>query len=76
MAETQLICCPSCGETNRVPMDRLASGLTPVCGRCKTRMPIESKPVIVSDATFSTEVEARRCRCWSTCGLPGADRAG
>ena len=57
MAETQLIRCPSCGQTNRVPMDKVASGLTPVCGRCKTRMPIESKPVTVSDATFSAEVE-------------------
>jgi thioredoxin 2 len=57
MAETQLIRCPSCGQTNRVPMDKVASGLTPVCGRCKTRMPIESKSVTVSDATFSAEVE-------------------
>jgi thioredoxin 2 len=57
MAEAQLIRCPSCGQTNRVPMDKVASGLTPVCGRCKTRMPIESKPVTVSDATFSAEVE-------------------
>src|SRR5437899_2214338 len=57
MPETQLIQCPSCGVTNRVPLEKVRQGLTPVCGRCKTRMPIETKPVTVTDATFSSEVE-------------------
>jgi len=62
MSETQLIRCSSCGVTNRVPMDKVKSGLKPVCGRCKTpvSVPAESvdrEPVTVTDATFSAEVE-------------------
>ena len=57
MTGTSLVCCPSCGSTNRVPMEKVEQGLTPVCGRCKTRMPIEAKPVTVTDATFSDQVE-------------------
>ena len=57
MAETQLIRCPSCGATNRVPQDKVESGLQPVCGRCKTPLPVDHKPVTVTDATFSAEVE-------------------
>ena len=57
MSETQLIRCPSCGVTNRVPLEKVERGLTPICGRCKTRIPVDTKPVTVTDATFSAEVE-------------------
>ncbi len=57
MPETKLIRCPACGMTNRVPLDKVEDGLTPICGRCKTRMPIDLEPVTVTDATFSAEVE-------------------
>ena len=57
MAETQLIRCPSCGATNRVPLDKVESGLQAVCGRCKTPLPTDHKPVTVTDATFAAEVE-------------------
>jgi len=57
MSETRLIRCPSCGVTNRVPMEKVAGGLRPVCGRCKTPMPVDTGPVIVTDATFLAEVE-------------------
>jgi thioredoxin 2 len=57
MSETQLIRCPSCGVTNRVPLEEVERGLTPVCGRCKARIPVNHKPVTVTDATFSAEVE-------------------
>src|SRR6266516_1968318 len=57
MAETQLIRCPSCGATNRVPLEKIQQGLAPVCGRCKTPLPAGQKPVTVTDATFSAEVE-------------------
>jgi thioredoxin 2 len=57
MPETRLIRCPSCGVLNRVPLEKVASGLTPVCGRCKTRMPMHSTPLVVSDDTFTAEVE-------------------
>ena len=57
MAETQMIRCPSCGATNRVPLDKVESGLQPVCGRCKTPLSAGHRSVTVTDATFATEVE-------------------
>jgi thioredoxin 2 len=57
MSDTQLIRCPACGATNRVPREKIEEGLEPVCGRCKKPLPIYNKPVIVTDATFSAEVE-------------------
>ena len=57
MAEARLIRCSSCGATNRVPLERIAQGLQPVCGRCKTALPVSNKLVTVTDATFAAEVE-------------------
>jgi thioredoxin 2 len=57
MSEPQLIRCPSCGVTNRVPLERVATGLKPVCGRCKTPIPVDLEPVTVTDATFPAVVE-------------------
>src|SRR5260370_32062963 len=58
MTDTQLIVCPKCGATNRVPTDKLKQGLEPVCGRCKTPLPsASSKPLVVTDATFAADVE-------------------
>jgi thioredoxin 2 len=57
MAETQLIRCPSCGATNRVPQDKVEGGLQPVCGRCKTPLSADHRPATVTDATFAAEVE-------------------
>jgi thioredoxin 2 len=57
MSETELIRCPSCGVTNRVPLEKVERGLSPVCGRCKTPMHVPLKPVTVTDATFSADVE-------------------
>src|SRR2546428_7337787 len=57
MSDPQLIRCPSCGATNRVPPEKLGQGLQPVCGRCKSPLLADSKPVTVTDATFSAEVE-------------------
>ena len=57
MAETQLVRCPACGATNRVPSERIARGGRPVCGRCKAALPTSSEPVVVTDATFAAEVE-------------------
>jgi thioredoxin 2 len=57
MAEIVMIRCPACGATNRVPQDRLVQGLEPVCGRCKTPLPVSARPVTVTDATFATDVE-------------------
>jgi thioredoxin 2 len=57
MSETTLIRCPSCGATNRVPTAKVEQGLVPVCGRCKTPLPLPREPVAVTDATFAAEVE-------------------
>ena len=57
MPEPLLVRCPSCGATNRVPRDKIEAGLAPVCGRCKTPLPVGQKPVTVTDATFAAEVE-------------------
>src|SRR5262249_50094973 len=40
----KLVRCPSCGATNRVPLEKIGRGLQPVCGRCKTALPFENKP--------------------------------
>ena len=57
MSDPQLVRCPSCGATNRVPLEKIGKGLQPVCGRCKTALPFENKPVKVTDANFAAEVE-------------------
>jgi thioredoxin 2 len=57
MPEPQLIGCPVCGATNRVPLEKLERGLAPVCGRCKNPLPVSIHPITVTDATFSAEVE-------------------
>ncbi|HEU4685278.1 MAG TPA: thioredoxin [Nitrospira sp.] len=57
MPETQLIRCPTCGMTNRVPVNKIQQGLRPVCGQCRTPLPVQSKPMTVTDATFAAEVE-------------------
>lgn len=61
MAESGLVRCPSCGATNRVPVDKLETGGQPVCGRCKHPLRVDAgadgRPITVTDATFSAEVE-------------------
>jgi thioredoxin 2 len=57
MADNQVIRCPSCGATNRVPLEKLKQELQPICGRCKNPLPVGGKPVAVTDATFAAEVE-------------------
>src|SRR3989454_11224383 len=59
VSDTLVIRCPACGVANRVPRDKVDKGLEPVCGRCKTPLPvsIDTRPLTVTDATFSTEVE-------------------
>jgi thioredoxin 2 len=57
MSDVELIVCAGCGATNRVPADKLARGLTPVCGRCRRPLASASGPATVTDATFAAEVE-------------------
>lgn len=56
-AETRLIRCPACGAANRVPWAKVVRGLAPRCGRCKAPLPSDLKPMTVTDATFSSDVE-------------------
>ena len=51
-----LVACPACGATNRVPPDRVARGLAPVCGKCRAPLPV-GKPQPVTDASFAQDVE-------------------
>jgi len=57
MSESQLIPCGYCGATNRAPVEKLQSGLAPICGRCKKPLATHPKPVEVTDANFAEEVE-------------------
>ena len=52
--EAQLIRCPNCGATNRVPPKKEGQ---PVCGRCKSPLLAAAHPVTVTDANFAREVE-------------------
>jgi thioredoxin 2 len=56
-ADPFMIRCPACGTTNRVPREKIARGLEPVCGRCKTPLSVPREPLTVTDATFAAEVE-------------------
>ena len=40
-----------------MPPAKLKQGRQPICGRCKTPLLADNKPVTVTDATFSAEVE-------------------
>ena len=51
-----MIVCPACGATNRVPGDKVARGLAPVCGKCKSPLPA-GKPQPVTDLSFAEDVE-------------------
>ena len=57
MSDPQLVRCPSCGATNRSHWEKIGKGLQPVCGRCRTALRFENKPVNVTDANFAAEVE-------------------
>ena len=55
--DSVIIQCKACKTKNRVPKTRLKD--KPVCGKCKTplpRMTYHSSPVMVTDATFQSEV--------------------
>ena len=52
-----MLACPGCGAMNRVPAEKFQQGAKAVCGRCRSPLVGGSKPVDVTDATFSSEVE-------------------
>ena len=54
-AATQLVKCSNCGAMNRVKTDK--QNQAPVCGKCKTPLHAEARPLTITDANFSSEVE-------------------
>src|SRR5262245_9785711 len=57
MSDPILIRCPECGTPTRASAEKLAQGLRPVCGQCKAPLPVDGRPITVTDATFAAEVE-------------------
>lgn len=57
MSEPLLIRVPACGVSNRVQPTQIEQGREPVCAKCKAPLSTEGKPITVTDATFSSEVE-------------------
>jgi thioredoxin 2 len=57
MPDTALIRCPACGTANRLPLEKLRLGLVARCGRCKVPIPVSTKPLVVTDATFAADVD-------------------
>jgi thioredoxin 2 len=55
--EAKIMKCPACGANNRVPLEKIAGGLEPVCGRCKTPLTVPTHPFTITDANFAAEVE-------------------
>jgi thioredoxin 2 len=51
----QLVKCPACGTTNRIPP--LQPGRKAICGKCKAPIDGAGGPVNVTDSTFADEVE-------------------
>ena len=56
MDGAQITSCSQCGAKNRVDPERLAAGKA-VCGQCKTPLGVNTKPLTITDANFTTEVE-------------------
>ena len=54
---TFLIRCSACRVTNRVPREKVYSGLEAICGRCRRPLIVEGRPRTVTDATFAADVE-------------------
>ncbi len=57
MSDAQLLRCPSCFTRNRVQTAALRAGRRPVCGRCKSPLPVVGTPFVVTDSTYASEVE-------------------
>ena len=56
MPDSVILACSSCHTKNRVPVNRLSDA--PVCGRCKTRLPLETLSQVgtVTDLNFEAQV--------------------
>jgi thioredoxin 2 len=52
-----MITCPACGATNRVPAEKIAQGLKPICGQCKAPLPLDTEPMSVTDGSWAAQVD-------------------
>ena len=57
VSDALVVRCPSCGVGNRVPRAKIEQRLEPVCGRCQTPLRVDTKPIVVTDESFSADVE-------------------
>lgn len=48
--------CTACGKTNGIPIARLLDG--PVCGHCRTELPMPAQPIELSDRSFASFVSS------------------
>ena len=56
-SDSIIVKCPNCGASNRILNTRIQEGYAPRCGKCKTPLPMgDGKPIVVTDATFQSEV--------------------
>jgi thioredoxin 2 len=55
-SSVQIIRCQNCGANNRVAQNT-SSQRTPICGRCKTPLSTESRPIVVTDGNYTAEIE-------------------
>ena len=53
-ANARIMPCPNCGAKNRIDPSRAADA---VCGKCRTPLSASSKPLHITDANFTAEVE-------------------
>lgn len=70
-----IVTCSKCSTRNRIPENRTKDH--PICGKCKTplpEIPVFNRPVVVTDATFNTEVLSHPgpvlLDCWASWCAP------
>ncbi len=55
-SKEQIVACPDCGAKNRLASERQTA--EPVCGRCRTPLLRQTRPLTVTDRNFSEQVLA------------------
>jgi thioredoxin len=50
--------CEKCGQINRLPEVKFASGAIPTCGKCKQSLSLQPKPAALTDQNFKQFISA------------------
>ena len=50
--------CEKCGQLNRLPEVKFASGAVPNCGKCKSSLTLKPNPAAVTDRNFKQFISA------------------